>query len=189
MRNIEKFTKQTILPDNNTGFYLSGEGIERNLTGWVTLDTQLTNAMQLAISGFQKTTALDMITSRLDTMLYTGVRPQNFFRFIENNALLEALEAARLPRVNVNNNYVYFVPANVTNVDTAAQAIKKILDLYGYVITINDIQSQLLPKENRSVLLMQHADGQTAKRINDIKIADYKELQEHIIANRVLKKQ
>ena len=189
VRNIEKFTKQMILPDNNTGFYLSGKDNERDLTGWVALDTQLTNAMQLAISGFQKTTALDMMKSRLESMLYTWVRPQNFFRFIENDDLLKALESARLPRVSVSNNYVYFIPANVTNSDTAAQAIKKILDLYGYTIDIRNIQSQLLPKENRSVLLMQHADGQTAKRINDIKIADYKELQKHIIANRTLKKQ
>jgi hypothetical protein len=87
--------------------------------------------LQQILTGFTQTTALSLIKTKLNQMIYIGIKPKNYLGFFANTNFIEELAKLNLNYIDIQSkNYVYIVPNKVTNVNKDIVALKKILDKY-----------------------------------------------------------
>lgn len=172
VKNIEFFTQTQILPQEPQFFYF-GSGI---VSPWYeTYDTSwYQSQITTILSGFTQQTALQLIKTRLDAMIYIGIKPKNYLWFFSNNNFLEDLKALDLPYVDIQNTYyVYIIPQKVRNVSRNMEPLEKLLKSYGYLEKFPYLERAFYEQENRYVKIISDANPLIAQDIKDLKTKYY----------------
>lgn len=113
-----------------------------------------------------------LISQKLDQIIYTWTRDKNFFRFIDNDLLINDLQHANINWLKIiANNYIYFYPNNIKESEKQ-KIIKKLQDIFlKYWETISDskIDIYLSPQENRYVSIAKWINANIFYKINELK--------------------
>ncbi len=169
IRNIQHFAQTEILPSQPQFFYY---GSWIFTPGYDTYDlTWYNNQIEQILSWFNKNAAINLIKTRLHSMIYIGIRPRNYLWFFSNNNFLEDLEKLNLPYVDIlGTNYVYVVPKQVGNVSRDIVPLKNILKMYGYLDKFPNLERSFYEQENRYVKIFSDANPLIAQDIRSLKI-------------------
>ena len=172
IHNIEQFTQTQILPIKPQFFYY-GSGVISS--GFFFYDqTWYDTQLQQILSWFTTSTASSLIKTRLNEMIYIGVKPKNYLGFFANTNFLADLAKLNLNYINIQSkNYVYIVPNRVTNLNQDVLTLKKILDKYWYLPNFPNIESLFTQQENRYVKIISDANPLIAQDIKDLKLTYY----------------
>jgi len=172
INNIEQFTQTQIIPIKPQFFYY-GSGI---LSSWFLLYDQTWYDLQLQqiFSGFTPTIASSLIKTRLNQMIYIGIKPKNYLGFFANTNFLADLAKLNLNYIDVQSkNYVYIVPNNVGNVKKDILPLKILLDKYWYLENFLNLEKVFYAQENRYVKIISDANPLIAQKIKDLKSTYY----------------
>ncbi len=124
------------------------------------------------LSGTSSGQIISMISTRLDWLLYTGNRNSNFFRFIDNDLLIDELKNANISGMQIiNNHYVYFFPdkMDINNEQNITNTIKQIFEKYWENISTSELQTYLLPQQNRYVSIAKWINSKIFFEIDQLK--------------------
>ncbi len=172
IQNIEQFTQTQILPSQPQFFYY-GSGI---VSSWYFLYDQTGYDIQLQqiLSGFNKNTASSLIKTRLNQMIYIGMKPKNYLGFFANTNFIDALIKLNLPYIDIQSkNYVYIVPDRVNTINKDIIPLKKLLDTFGYLTNFPNLENTFYKQENRYVKIISNANPLIAQQINNLKTKYY----------------
>lgn len=174
VKNVERFSQTTLLPEKPDFFYY-GSGVVT--PSWYTFDTTWYDAQYTwIIEWFTTGAAYQLIKSRLDQRIQIGIKPRNYVWYFSNEEFLAALQKANLPYVTVlSTYYVYIDPFQVWNPDRDATAFKALLDRFGYLDDFPSIDKQFYQQENRYVRIITDANPIIAQMVRELKIEYYKE--------------
>lgn len=173
IKNIEQFTQTQIIPPQPQFFYY-GSGITS--TGYSTYDRTWYNLqIQQIISWFTQSIASSLIKTRLDKMIYIGIKPKNYLGFFSNANFLVDLAKLNLDYIDIQNtNYVYINPNNVgSNLNRAIAPLKKLLENYGYLKNFTNLEKNFYKQENRYVKILSDANPMIVQKIKDLKLTYY----------------
>ncbi len=172
IKNIEYFTQTQIIPPQPQFFYY-GSGIVSS--GYLTYDqTWYDMQLQQIMSWFTEQTAMGLITSRLDNMIYIGIKPKNYIWFFSNTNFLQDLEKLNLEYIDIQGkNYVYIIPDKVGNVHKDIVPFKNLLETYGYLKNFSNLENSFYKQENRYVKIISDANPLIAQEIKTIKSTYY----------------
>ncbi len=172
IKNIEQFTQTQIIPTKPQFFYYGSWIISSGFffydqTGY---DIQL----QQILSGFTANTASALIKTRLNQMIYIGIKPKNYLWFFANTNFIADLAKLNLDYIDIQSkNYVYIIPDRVWNVNKDIIPLKKILDTYGYLNNFPNLEKSFYKQENRYVKIISDANPLIAQEIKDMKLKYY----------------
>lgn len=172
VKNIQQFTQTQIIPPEPQFFYY-GSGI---VSSWFLTYDQTWYDLQLQqiLSWFTKTTAFGLIKTRLNQMIYIGIKPKNYLGFFANTNFLADLAKLNLDYIDIQStNYVYIVPNNVGNVNKDILPLKKILETYGYLDSFSHLEKSFYKQENRYVKIISDANPLIAQEIKNLKLTYY----------------
>ncbi len=172
VQNIEAFTEKQILPVAPQFFYY-GSGIISS--GYATFDRTWYNT-QIAqiLTGMTQNIAYGLIKDQLNQDIYIGIKPKNYLGFFANTDFLDELQKLQLNYINIQSkNYVYVIPANISNPTKDGLPLKKLLDKYGYLSTMSGIDNVFVPQENRYVKLISDANPEIAQMVEDLELQYY----------------
>lgn len=172
VKNIEQFVQTQIIPIKPQFFYY-GSGIISS--GFLFYDqTWYDNQLQQILTGFTKNTAISLIKTRLNQMVYIGIKPKNYLGFFANTNFLADLKNLNLPYIDIQGvNYVYIVPSRVSNINKDIVSLKKLLDKYWYLNNFPNLEKIYYAQENRYVKIISDANPLIAQQIKDLKLKYY----------------
>lgn len=168
IHNIELFSQTQIIPPQPQFFYY-GSGI---ISSWYYLydHTWYNTQLQQILSGFTPSIAASLIKTRLNQMIYIGIKPKNYLWFFANTNFLADLIKLNLDYVYIQSkNYVYIVPNNVGSINKDILPLKKILDKYWYLTNFPNLEKIFSPQENRYVKIISDANPFIAQEVKDLK--------------------
>lgn len=168
IHNIELFSQTQIIPPQPQFFYY-GSGI---ISSWYYLydHTWYNTQLQQILSGFTPSIAASLIKTRLNQMIYIGIKPKNYLWFFANTNFLADLIKLNLDYVDIQSkNYVYIVPNNVGSINKDILPLKKILDKYWYLTNFPNLEKIFSPQENRYVKIISDANPFIAQEVKDLK--------------------
>lgn len=168
IKNIEQFTQTQIIPPQPQFFYY-GSGI---VSSWYYFYDQTGYDLQLQqiISGFTLNIASSLIKTRLDHMIYIGIKPKNYIGFFANTNFLADLEKLNLEYIDIQSkNYVYILPDRVGNVSKDSIPLKNILETYWYLSNFPNLEKSFYKQENRYVKIISDANPLIAQDIKNLK--------------------
>lgn len=168
IHNIELFSQTQIIPPQPQFFYY-GSGI---ISSWYYLydHTWYNTQLQQILSGFTPSIAASLIKTRLNQMIYIGIKPKNYLWFFANTNFLADLIKINLDYVDIQSkNYVYIVPNNVGSINKDILPLKKILDKYWYLTNFPNLEKIFSPQENRYVKIISDANPFIAQEVKDLK--------------------
>ncbi len=174
VKNIERFTQNRLLPEKPT-FYYYGSGIFT--PEWEVFDYE-SYEMQYAsvLSWFTTGQAYQLIQSRLDQRIQIGIKQRNYVGYFSDENFLDALYRLDLPYVTVlHNHYVYIEPARVRNPDRDSVPFKALLDRFGYLDTLRNVDRHFYPQENRYVRIAVDANPIVAQMVRDLRTQYHRE--------------
>lgn len=172
IKNIEYFVQTQIIPPEPDFFYF-GSGI---VSAWYETYDQTWYDLQVEqiISGFNENAAINLIKTRLNNMIYIGIKPKNYIWFFANTNFLDDLEKLNLPYIDIQaNNYLYIVPKNVSNVNRDIIPLKNILEMYWYLDKFPNLENSFYEQENRYVKIFSDANPLIAQEIKNLKLEYY----------------
>jgi len=118
--------------------------------------------------------AYGLIKDQLNQDIYIGIKPKNYLGFFANTDFLDELQKLQLNYINIQSkNYVYVIPANISNPTKDGLPLKKLLDKYGYLSTMSGIDNVFVPQENRYVKLISDANPEIAQMVEDLELQYY----------------
>ena len=172
IKNIEQFTQTEILPIKPQFFYY-GSGIVSS--GYDFYDqTGYDMQLQQLLSGFTKNVALWLIKTRLDQMIYIGIKPKNYLWFFANTNFIADLTKLNLAYIDIQSkNYIYIVPERVSSINRDIVPLKKLLEAYGYLGNFPDLEKVFYKQENRYVKIISDANPLIAQQIKNLKTKYY----------------
>ncbi len=172
IKNIEQFSQTQILPLTPQFFYY-GSGIISS--GYSSYDTTwYTIQLQQILSWFTKVIALNNIKTRLNQMIYIGIKPKNYLWFFANTNFLVDLAKLNLDYIDIQSkNYVYILPEKIGNINKEILPLKKILDTYWYISNFPNIEKLFYKQENRYVKIISDANPLIAQEIKAMKLKYY----------------
>lgn len=172
IKNIELFSQTQIIPPQPQFFYF-GSGIISpgyDVYDWTGYDMQL----QQITSWFTKEIAYGLIKTRLNTMIYIGIKPKNYLGFFANMNFLADLEELNLNYIDIQSkNYVYIVPKNVGNISKDKIPLENLLKMYGYLDKFSNLENSFYEQENRYVKIISDANPLIAQEIKNLKLEYY----------------
>lgn len=173
IKHIEYFTQTKIIPEKPQFFYF-WSGIVS--PGYDTYDYTWYNLqLEQIMSWFTKDIASNLIKTRLDKMIYIGIKPKNYLWFFANTNFLTDLEKLKLDYIDIQaQHYVYIVPNKVRNINKDSTPLKKLLEMYGYLKNFPDLEKSFYEQENRYVKIISDANPIIAQDIKDLKNLHYK---------------
>ncbi len=172
IHNIEQFAQTQLLPIKPQFFYF-GSWI---VSTWYTLFDRTWYDMQVQqiLSWFNKNAALNLIKTRLNQMIYIGIKPKNYLWFFANQNFLAELVKFNLNYIDIQSkNYVYIIPNKVGNVNKDIVPLKKLMEKYGYLSHFPNLEKSFYEQENRYVKLISDANPLIAQQIKDLKLKYY----------------
>gem|GEM_PF-834951 len=118
--------------------------------------------------------ASNLIKTRLDHIMYIGIKPKNYIGFFANTNFLTDLAKLNLDYVDIQSqNYVYIIPGNVSNVGKDSIPLKNILETYGYLSNFPNLEKSFYKQENRYVKILSDANPLIAQEIKNLKLDYY----------------
>ncbi len=172
IKNIEYFTQTQILPPQPQFFYF-WSGI---ISPWYDTYDQTWYDLQLEqiMSGFTKDIAQSLIKTRLDKMIYIGIKPKNYLWFFANMNFLSDLEKLNLDYIDIQwKNYVYIVPKKIGNISKEIVPLQNLLEMYGYLKNFSNLEKLFYEQENRYVKIISDANPIIAQDIKNLKLKYY----------------
>lgn len=172
IHNIEQFTQTQIIPTKPQFFYYGSWVI----SSWYYLYdlTWYDIQVQQILSWFTPNTASSLIKTRLNQMIYIGIKPKNYLGFFANTNFLADLKKLNLDYIDIQStNYVYIVPDRIGNVNKDIVPLQKILDTYGYLSNFPNLEKSFYAQENRYVKIISDANPLIAQQIKDLKLKYY----------------
>jgi len=172
VHNIEQFTQTQIIPPQPQFFYY-GSGI---ISSWFFLydHTGYNFQLQQILSWFTPNIATSLIKTRLNQMIYIGIKPKNYLWFFANTNFLADLAKLNLGYIDIQSkNYVYILPSRVGNINKDTLSLKNILDKYGYLNNFPNLEKIFSQQENRYVKIISDANPLIAQKIKDLKLKYY----------------
>ena len=172
VKNIEQFTQTQIIPPQPQFFYY-GSGI---VSSWFLTYDHTWYALQLQqiLTWFTLNTASNLIKTRLQSMIYVGIKPKNYVWFFANTNFLAELTKLNLNYIDIQNkNYIYIVPNNVGSVSKDIVPLQKILEKYGYLKNFPHLEKLFYQQENRYVKIISDANPLIAQKIKNLKLKYY----------------
>ncbi len=167
IRNIEDFSWEDILPEQEQTFFMTGE------TQQLLLDEEsFEQETQQAIDEFEKEQWIELIKEKLMDITKWWTRTHNYFWYFDNNAFLRQLQDLDKEYIVVEWNYLYFVPDKVEDISQAAKIIYTIVQEYWYNYTYQAIYSNLEERPIRYVRLATNVSWQVIAKVRDLK-AEY----------------
>lgn len=172
VKNIEYFTQTNIIPEEPQFFYY-GSGIVSS--GFITYDhTWYDIQLQNILSWFDENIATNLIKTRLDAMIFIGIKTKNYIGFFSNNNFLEDLEKLNLDYIDIQNkNYVYIIPDKVGNVHRDILPFENLLEMYWYLKNFSNLEKSFYKQENRYVKIISDANPLIAQEVKTIKSEYY----------------
>ena len=172
IHNIEQFTQTQIIPIKPQFFYY-GSGIISS--GFYLYDqTWYDIQLQQILSWFTPNTATSLIKTRLNQMIYIGIKPKNYLGFFANTNFIADLIKLNLNYIDIQSkNYVYIIPDRVGTVNKDILPLKKLLDKYGYLSNFPGLEKMFYKQENRYVKIISDANPLIAQEIKDLKLKYY----------------
>lgn len=172
IHNIEQFTQTQIIPPQPQFFYY-GSGIVSS--GFLVYDHTWYNLqLQQILSGFTPNIASSLIKTRLNQMIYIGIKPKNYLWFFANTNFLADLAKLNLNYIDIQSkNYVYIVPNRIGTINKDIVPLKKLLDKYGYLNNFPNLEKIFSQQENRYVKIISDANPLIAQQIKDLKLKYY----------------
>lgn len=172
IKNIEYFAQTQIIPPKPSFFYF-GSGIVSPWYEWYDATWYALQTEQI-ISGFNKNAAINLIKTRLDNMIYIGIKPKNYIWFFSNTNFLEDLEKLNLPYIDIQaTNYVYIIPKKVSNVNRDIIPFQKILEMYWYLKSFPNLANSFYEQENRYVKIFSDANPLIAQEVKNLRTEYY----------------
>lgn len=174
VRNIERFSQTKLLPEK-PDFYYYGSGIITPT--WQIFDrTGYDTQYNAVIENFTTGAAYQLIQSRLDQRIQIGIKQRNYVWYFSDENFLSELQKLDLPYITIlSKYYVYIEPARVRNPDKDSVIFKNLLDRFGYLATLPNIDRQFYPQENRYVRIVVDANPIIAQMVRDLKIQYYRD--------------
>lgn len=172
IHNVEQFTQTQIIPIKPQFFYY-GSWI---ISSWFFLYDQTWYDIQLQqiLSWFTLNVASSLIKTRLNQMIYIGIKPKNYLGFFANTNFLADLVKLNLNYIDIQSkNYIYIVPDRVWNTNKDILPLKKLLDKYGYLNNFPNLEKIFYKQENRYVKIISDANPLIAQEIKDLKLKYY----------------
>ncbi len=164
IRNIEDFSWEQILPEEEQTFFLTWD------TQQLLLDEEsFQQEMQEAADDFEKEDAYEIIAERLIDMTQWWVRDANYFGYFDNDSLLMEFENLWEDYIAVEWNYLYLLPWEVDDINTAARQIYQILERNWYNYTLEAVARNLQEREIRYVRVATNVSWQIVRKIRDMK--------------------
>lgn len=157
IENLEKFTRQDLIPDEFGQFISSGEYLYYVASG------DYTTQIATIISEFTTERALGLIQQRLDQLIQPGIKELNYVGYTDDADLLSG--AAALPYMIVEWQFMYVRPTAVIEKDREALRLFQLLKAYNFSIDIDVLRTLVRPQENRYVKI---TDGINAKLADTI---------------------
>lgn len=115
---------------------------------------------------------ISLIWNRLDALLYTWTRDSNFFRFIDNDLLIDDLQNANILGMKIiNNHYIYFYPNEIgeNNKKQIKKTLETIFDKYGDSLNDTDLDNYLSPQQNRYISIAKWINSKIFFEIDQLK--------------------
>lgn len=168
VKNIEKFTNKQLLPIQPEFFYY-GSGI---VSSWYfTFDWTWYNIqIDQVLSWFSQNIAFGLIKDALDQKIYVWIKKKNYLWFFSNTAFLSDLKKLDLSYIDIQyNNYVYILPRKSRVSAKEIAPLKKLLDRYGYLKNLTNIENLFSEKENRYVKIISDTNPIIIQMIKDLK--------------------
>jgi len=173
IKNIEWFTQRQILPVKPQFFYFGSWIVS---SGYSIFDKTWYN-LQLSqiVSWFTIDIANSMIKSRLDQLIFIGIKPENYLWFFANKSFIEELRKLSLDYIDIKlDNYVYVIPNRIGNINRESLSLKKLLDRYGYLSNIPNINNVFVSQENRYVKIISDSNPLIAQDVKNLILKYYK---------------
>ncbi|AKH32382.1 Stage V sporulation protein D [candidate division SR1 bacterium Aalborg_AAW-1] len=192
IKNVENFTKETILPIAPTVFYY-GDGIitgGSSVTGGsttgmsVSLDsfdwTGYNAQYQEILSGMAKEQLEEKISQRLDSMIVVGDRKYNYLGYYSDIALINELRNLNRDYIYIyNNNYVFIEPKvwknSAVSLATARKEIEAVLVKRGYLNDSLKVKNLFTVRNYRYVRLVTGVNPSIVDALNQLKTIYYSE--------------
>lgn len=166
IENIEDFTWEEILPEeDDEEFYLLDEADQQVFVDDDTYDEEV----QEIIESFDEDEAKDLISEQIKELTEGGIRENNYFWFFNNESLLVDFENADFEYVNVSENYVYFSPDEVEDINNASRNIYEIFSNNWYNYPLESIYQSLQERQIRYVRIVDNMNSKLASRVHELK--------------------
>lgn len=174
VKNIELYTKKTILPKEPEFFYYGSWIVT---TGYWEYDwTGLLIQTEDILSWFSRETAYWLIKDQLDKMIFIGVKTQNYLGFFTNKAFLQELERLNLDYISIeSSNYVYIIPKKIASISREITPLKALLTKYWYIGQFSNLEKYFQEQENRYVKLLSDANPIVAQSVKELKTEYYQD--------------
>lgn len=144
----------------------------RNTYDWTWYNTQVSDVLRNFTTGVSYT----LISDFLDKRIQIGMKQRNYLWFFYDIDFLNQLADMQLPYVEiVNQYYVYINPFQLKSKQRDIQTIKKILDSYGLLDKVPNVEKAFDPQENRYVRIMMNVSPQIADQVKQLKLRYYTE--------------
>jgi cell division protein FtsI/penicillin-binding protein 2 len=183
IKNIELFTKNTILPRSKVLYYSwgqtwSGQWFSGFADAQITVNQENDEIQKQRESIIESFTAEEWsarIKDKLKELLTPGKKIKNYLWFFDSPALLEALSGSANEYITIENKYyVYITPNTVRNIDKESQKISELLNSYWYSMDIDRIRPLFSQQDTRYVKITDWVNAVIAQDIIRAKSDNYK---------------
>lgn len=176
IKNIEKFTNQKILPDEDKILSISWD-LEEKV---VITPEMLRIERQKILEAFSGTQWKELISKQLNEIIKTGLREKNYLGFFDNDKILTQFKEKNFEFAEIVWNYIYIIPSKVQNIEETTNKIYEILNNSSYSMNKEDIKISLVPKENRYVIIISDVNWKIAKELKEMKSKYFSEKYEWV---------
>lgn len=190
VRNIERFTKTTILPEAPVLHYYGQGVMSGSYSGYVgerltqVLDTfdwpAYYERYNAVLSGMTQTIIEQKIAEQLDQMIIVGSRKYNYLQYYSDPALIADLKALNRDYIYIyNNNYVFIEPtkhdSTMISTNNAIREIETILVKHGYTTDVLKVKNLFKVHTYKYVRLISGVNPSLIDAINQLKRTYYNE--------------
>ena len=167
VRNVELFAWVDLLPKKPDLFYY---GQWEKSPEYDTFDfTWYEEQYNRVVDEFSEARAIDLIKRRLDEKIQIWVKTSNYLWYYTEPRFLEELKQLELPFVSIEKeNYLYVVPAKVTNKSRAIAQLKAILQKWKYPVWEN-FEKLFEYQERRYIKLISWLNPELAEEVRNLK--------------------
>ena len=180
LKNVESFSRKTILPVQPQFFYQTGVKPEDT---WANLQLQewhdkviiieqekYDQNLSGIINSYNSGQIYNIINGRLEELIKGGKRELNYVGFFDDIRLKTFFASGSMYQyVIFEGNYLYLKPSLITNPKQTAQILFQVFKEYGYTLDYNILLHQCQEQENNYVRIISNVNTIVANKLMKIK--------------------